>query len=139
MELALVVLLIVVAIVLVSLYRRSNPILPVRAFTFRGGIMEKYRGSWNPSPSDFVDRHELMGELGVGSAQVLVPNIPASAVEAFYQFPDSALGQTFRVWVRSYGDNGTWADSNSVSGLVKNESAVLPVQGFGFGWVEHIP
>ena len=97
--------------------------------------MERYRGAWNSSPSGFVEKHQLMGIINAGQEAVLVDNVMAAAFEVFVNF---TTGDTFEVWLRTWGDNSTFADTQHVAGTSKNEQQVLPVEDFAFGWVSHI-
>lgn len=108
------------------------------AITYIGkaGSMERYRASWNPSPSAFVEKHELRGLVGASGDAVLVADLPSSAFEATF---DVAEGSVCDVYLRTYGDNGTFADSGHAHFTARNEQTVSPVEDFGVAWLSHIP
>jgi hypothetical protein len=96
--------------------------------------MEKYRAAWNPSPSTFVEKNELRGSVAGGAEIVLVPDLPPSAFEATF---DVESGADCDVFVRTYGDNGTTADSLHVRFTASNEQAVAPVEDLDVNWLSH--
>jgi hypothetical protein len=97
--------------------------------------MERYRFSWNPSPSAFVEKIQVVGKIDGGAEAVLVDSLPSSAFEAFYDFETGAVVEA---WGRVVGDNATVADTAHLSFTAKNEEQVAPVEDFGVAWVQHI-
>jgi hypothetical protein len=83
-----------------------------------------------------VDRHELHGSINGGPPVPLATGIFASAVSTEV---DLALGQNVDVFVRTFGDNGTQADSAHVTFTVQNGESVQPVSGLTANWLQHIP
>ena len=100
-----------------------------------GGLVQKYHASWNPSPSAFVEKHELRGVIGTAGDAVLVPDLPSSAFECTF---DVMEGQVCDVYLRTYGDNGTSADSEHARFTAKNEQAVAAVTDFAVVWQANI-
>lgn len=138
-------------IILVWIAQRSQPlqVQPVTNFAVNRQIslsnhrytttsgsdkMEQYRASWNPSPSPFVEKHELRGSIAGAADAVIVPDIPASAFEVFFDVEEGAV---CNVYLRTYGDNATTADSPHVAFTAKNEQQVAAVEDFGVAWVSH--
>lgn len=95
--------------------------------------MERYRASWNPSPSGFVEKHQLIDVVG-GTESVLVDGLSSSSFEAF---ADLTTGTPHELFLRTFGDNGTTADSAHVAFTAKNEQKVAAVEDFGVAWVSH--
>lgn len=96
--------------------------------------METYRAAWNPSPSTFVEKNELRGSIAGGADAVIVPDLAPSAFEATF---DVASGAECDVYIRTYGDNATTADSLHVRFTAKNEQAVAPVEDLAVNWMKH--
>ena len=98
--------------------------------------MEKFKGTWTPSPDSFVEKHNLIYQF-VGEGEVIGPDLPSSAIETFVEFTDLQMGKSGSAWVRTTGDNGTVDNCNKVGFTVNNAAQVRPVGNFGFVWVEH--
>jgi hypothetical protein len=110
----------------------------VHHFTFiQEDTVEKFRGMWTPSPSSFVEKHNLVYQF-VGEGEVVGPDLPSSAIEAVVMFADGDVGKSGSAWVRTTGDNGTVDNCNKVGFTVNNLAQVKPVEGFLFEWVEHV-
>jgi hypothetical protein len=107
----------------------------IRSLIKEGVRMERYRASWNPSPSPFVDKHQLVVKIDGAAEAVLVDNIAASASEVFF---DVEAGKVVEVWLRTFGDNTTQKDCDHVNFVAKNEQTVQAVEDFGVNWVQHI-
>jgi hypothetical protein len=119
-------------------FLKIRPVTDFRFYHFKEiDKMERYRGSWNPSPSGFVIKHQLVGTINAGPETVLVDNIPAAAYEIFVDFTTEQLGQAYSVWIRTFGDNGTNDDCNRQDGTINNQQKVQPVQNFEFKWNAH--
>jgi len=132
----------IVAILCVLLWiaLRGKPleVMPVSQFTVtlisREFNMNRYRAAWNPSPTTFVEKHELRGSIAGAPDAVLVADVPASAFEVFF---DVADGAACNVYLRTTGDNTKFADSQHVLFTSSNEESVAPVENFGVTWVSH--
>lgn len=133
-----IIIVIAIAIaILIEISRHKSAVQPTTNLTISwSSDMEKYRASWNPSPSTFVEKHELRGSLNGGADAAIVTEIAASAFEATF---DVAEGTECDVYLRTYGDNGTTADSAHVRFTAKNEQTVQAVEDFGVAWQSHIP
>ena len=97
--------------------------------------MERYRASWNPSPSAFVEKHELRGSLGAAGDAVLVPDLPSSSFEAMFEVGENVVCD---VYLRTYGDNGTTADSEHARFTSKNMQTVAAAEDFAVAWQAHV-
>ena len=97
--------------------------------------MEGFRIAWPPSPSLNVDRHELYVALDGGSP-TKTHDLIASAVSQDVEVP---TGATVTAFVRTYGDNGTQADSAHLVFEATDETQVLPVGGLTATWLRHTP
>jgi hypothetical protein len=105
------------------------------SFTQGDRQMERYKAKWSPSPSTFVEQHELIAKINAGAETALLTNIQAPAFEATFTVEQ---GQQVECWLRTWGDNGTFADTPHVTFTVENKEAVLPVTGFSVAWMEHV-
>jgi hypothetical protein len=105
-------------------------------FTKGTFYMERYRASWNPSPSTFVEKLQIVGVINGAPEAVLVDNLPSSAFEAFFNVN---IGDDVECWCRAVGDNATTADSLHVTFKAANEQKVAPVEDFGVAWQSHVP
>lgn len=95
--------------------------------------MEKFLFTWQPSPSSFVEKHNLITKIS-GGAEVVGPDLPASSISLEQSFP---TGASVEAWIRTTGDNGTTADSNHVSFTAANAELVQPVSSLHASWVSH--
>ena len=98
--------------------------------------MERYKVSWIPSQSDFVEKRPLVGRINGAMETVLVDNLPSSANQVLYDFP---TGASCEIWTRVLGDNGTQADSTHLTFGAANNEQVQPDTSITVGWVSHIP
>ena len=99
--------------------------------------MQQYKAIWTPSPTAYmVDKHQWIGKLNGGGETVLVDNIPASAGSMTYNFADNVVVEA---WLRTFGDNGTTADTSHVTFTAKNLQNVAPVGNFAIAWVQNVP
>ena len=97
--------------------------------------MERYRISWIPSPSTFVEKRQLLGKIGGGPETLLVDNLPSSA---FTTIIDLVTDSAYEVYTRVFGDNSTTADSVHVIFTAQNKEQVLPDTGLTIEWMGHI-
>jgi len=139
MTLALILIALAIVIFIVNELTDKKQVKPVTNYSFTEGQMERYRGSWNPSPSAFVEKHAQMIQFDGEAEQIRVDNLPSSAFEAYVDFADSEVGKSGLAWLRTYGDNGTVADSLKIRFTVVNAQQVAPVEDYGFVWVSHAP
>lgn len=101
----------------------------------KDGQMERYRFQWIPSPSTFVEKVALVHTSG-GDPEVVGADLPPSTVETTAEFITDAQIQA---WIRTWGDNGTVADSPRIDFIATNNEAVLPANGLTVNWEAHIP
>lgn len=97
--------------------------------------MERYKVSWIPSQSSFVEKRQLIGRIN-GTEAVLVDNLPSSANQVLYDFPTAAPCE---IWTRVFGDNGTQADSTHLNFTAANHEQVQPDSAVMVEWTQHIP
>lgn len=97
--------------------------------------MERYKAMWIPSPDDFVEKQQLVGRVNGAAEAVLADGLPSSAMSALLDLPTDA---GVELWVRTFGDNGTKADSQSVSFVATNGSGVRAASGLTVVFVEHL-
>ena len=96
--------------------------------------METYKITWTPSPSTFVQSHDLLLVIDGVSA-------PAITLQAFEieKTVDIPTGATVQVTVKTYGDNGTTALCPPLNFDAVNMEPVKPVGGLTATWVKHTP
>jgi hypothetical protein len=97
------------------------------------GDMERFRIGWTPSPSLNVDRHEVFVALDGGAAAKVADAI-ASATSTEILVPS---GASVKVFVRTFGDNLTTADSAQISFEATDQTPVKPVSGVTATWLGH--
>jgi len=107
----------------------------IESYTIGDRQMERYKATWGPSPSTFVEQHELVAKINGGAEAVLVTNIQAPAFECTFAVE---IGQQVECWLRTWGDNGTHDDSTHVTFTAENKEGVKAVTGFAVAWQEHI-
>lgn len=123
------------------LFRKGTSTLELQAvnnFKFIGKTMERYVASWTPSPSDFVEKHQLIVKFNGEAEQVKADNLPSSTITVDVDFADTELGKSGVAFVRTFGDNGKTVDCAPVTFTVENQQVPLPVGNFSFAYKEHI-
>ena len=129
--------LIVLIIDLIRAYFKHVAPVQHLSYTYLGkeGNMENYRIQWVSSPSDFVDKLVAFYQLDGGASQQTA-DLPASTLEVTIGF---ATGATVDLWVVTYGDNGTTAESEHLTFNASNKEQVQPVTGLTATWKSHAP
>lgn len=100
-----------------------------------GDNMERFLFSWVPSPSSFSERQALVTSVN-GGPQTEGAELPRSASQTTADFE---TGSTVVAVIRTWGDNGSVADSNAVTFVASNGEAILPATGLKAEWQAHIP
>lgn len=96
--------------------------------------MERYKLTWIPSQSTFIDKLVPCVSQDDGATFVQLADLPPSTTELLI---DVATGAKCGAYIKAVGDNGKAADSDIIAWTAVNEEVPLPVTGLAKTWVSH--